>query len=139
VLDAALFADGSSVGPDTSQLVPRWKAWIDAEKDVFTKATQSVPSETVSMLHHIAEPGSAIARRLSSGQLGHFSELAVLADHSGSYAECLELARGYFASAILDEIEHSSLPTIENVRSILRSKIYPDVHSKYGEGEDSKK
>jgi hypothetical protein len=132
-LDAAVFADGSSVGPDTSHWIPRWRAWIDAEKEVFTEATQSVPSETISIMHRMAEPGSVLARRLSSGELGHFTAFAVLADRSGSYAECLELARGYFASAIIEEIEHGGLPTIENLRSILRSKVYPDVHSKYRE------
>ena len=36
-LDAVLFADGSAIGPDTEDQIPKWKAWNEAEKEVYTK------------------------------------------------------------------------------------------------------
>ena len=131
-LDAVLFADGSAIGPDAAHSIPRWKAWLDAEKEVLMAATRMSPSELQPGLRRLAEPGVEIVRR-SNGDLRNFADLSIMADHSDNYAECLILARGFFALAILDELEHGHMPTMENIRGILRSKRYPIVHRKNAE------
>jgi hypothetical protein len=123
-LDAVLFADGTAVGPDTANSISRWKAWIQAEQDVFTKATESTPAELSATLQQLTEPGSAIAR-LRNTVVSHFSQLGVLADHSEDDRECLDLARAYFAAAIADELNDPGKQTIANLREVLRRNRYP--------------
>jgi hypothetical protein len=134
-LDAVLFADGTAVGPDTQHCIPRWKAWLEAEKQVFTAAVQSSSMERRALLRQLAEPGSAEFRRNSQRDVNHFSDLGVVADHANTYAECLDLARAYVALAILAELDENSASTIDNLRAILASRQFPTVHKK-GLGND---
>jgi len=42
-LEAVLFLDGTTVGPDSGNWVAKWKAYFDAERDVFEAATNPGP------------------------------------------------------------------------------------------------
>ena len=48
-----------------------------------------------------------------------------------SYDECLALAKGYFAFSILTEInEKGEEFVMTNIRHVLQSKQYPNVHKR---------
>ena len=116
-LDAVLFDDGSAIGSDRAGWIPRWKAWLDAEREVLTTAVQSSDTERINILRQFAtgdqDPG----------------KLAALANHSADYGECLAHARGYFSRSLLKELESGNGETsIKNVRNIIGSKTYPSVH-----------
>ena len=127
-LEAALFDDGTAIGPDSEDWLTRWKAELDAEKHVFTVATSTPASEVRAVLGQLAEPAITLARRQSDFQ-GR-GQLPTLAERSTDYAECLELMKGYFALSVLDELEENRRPVLENIRMILKSKRYPNVHGK---------
>jgi hypothetical protein len=116
-LDAVLFDDGSAVGSDRAGWIPRWKAWLDAEREVLTTAVQSSDTERINILRQFAtgdqDPG----------------KLAALANHSADYGECLAHAKGYFSRSLLKELEEGNGETaMKNVRNIIGSKTYPSVH-----------
>ena len=129
-LDAVLFSDGSASGADTAGWIPRWKAWLDAEKEVLTKVAEASPSQVRDLLHNLAERGSAIARVQSAGADPPFSVMAVLADHANSYEECLDLARAYFALSTIDQLDSVGAQALADIRATLLKKQYPAVHRK---------
>ncbi len=127
-LDAVLFADGSAAGPDTSGQIPRWKAWLDAEKEVFTKVGAQSQADAKPILLQLAEPGLAVARRVQGSDVQDSAVLGVMVGRTNGYDDCLALARADIALSILKELESNRLPTLDNVRRIAQSKRYPDVH-----------
>jgi len=130
-LDAVLFADGGFVGSDTADWAPRWKAWLNAEKEVFSAVVQAPRADAPALLRRLAEPGLAAALMYSHESVDRPEQLGAIADRSArNYTDCLALAKGYFALSILDELNQGTLPTLENVRHILGTKRYPDVHRK---------
>jgi hypothetical protein len=130
-LDAVVFADGGFVGPDTARWVPRWKAWLEAEKEVFNAVVQAGGADAPALLRRLAEPGQAVAMTYSRERVDRPEQLGVIADRwARGYADCLALAKGYFALSILNELNQGALPTLENLRHILGSKRYPAIHSR---------
>lgn len=127
-LDSILFADGSSVGPDTMHWCSRWKSWLEAEKAVFTVAVDTPQAQLSATLQEFLKPANEIFRREHARDINHFTDLAAMSDRSDSYNDCLALIKGYFAGAILEEIRKGDMPTIENLRQSLRVKQYPSVH-----------
>lgn len=53
-LEAVLFEDGSAFGTDDIGWIQRWKAWLEAEKEVFSKAAQTSPPEVSDILRRMA-------------------------------------------------------------------------------------
>ena len=66
----------------------------------------------------------------TNGQGGALTEAAILADRSGTYEECLSLAKQYYALSISAEMKDGQMSTLENLRNILRTKTSPQVHRK---------
>jgi len=131
-LDAVMFADGSTIGADTAHCIPHWKAYMEAEQEVFTKATQTPPASLRTVLNQLAAPGMTLAKELNM-DVTHPGQLGVMAGRIKDYSEILQMEKAYFALSILDEIDNTNLPTIENLRSILAKKKYPEVHNKYAD------
>ena len=128
-LEAVLFADGTAIGPDGANWIHRWKAWLEAEQDVYSKAAQSAPSELRPLLRRLAEPATDRVR--AHGGVGATSAwFGTLATHSENYTECVDLLRGVYATDMLTDLDDGLISPIERVRTILVSKQYPKVHRK---------
>ena len=130
-VDAAVFSNGNAIGPDIAHWVPRWAAWLDAEREALAQIANSSPSEVRDLIHGLSEAGLAIARR-SSKETPTFAQLGVLADHAATYSESLDLAKAYFALASLDLLERSGSSAIDNVRSMIQGKRYPLIKLERG-------
>lgn len=117
-LDAVLFDDGEAVGPDRNGWVSRWRAWLDAEKEVFAAAAEvSDLNRSSSMRAYIFQAGASSA------------EMGVRADHASGYEECLKYARAYFAQRIMEQMTSgNSEATMNEIRRMLAFKPYPIVH-----------
>lgn len=131
VLDAAAFRDGGFVGADNEKWSQRWRANIDAEREVFTAVTEASEADRASVLQGLAAPGLTRARVFTGGRPSpHFSEFGVRADRADSYEECLDFERAYFALAVLDELGQGRADTMDKIRSALRSKVYPVIRKR---------
>ncbi len=109
-LDSVLFADGCAVGPDAAGEIERWKAWLDAERDIFTRSASAGLAEMEPLLgawRDEAPPG--------------------VIDRVNGYDNCLVMARGDIARFLLADHDDGRVRTIELVRRIAASKRYPNV------------
>lgn len=129
-LEAVVFADGTAAGRDTDNWVPKWKAWVDAERDVlaFTGATSSGdPRQALASWQELA---FSRAKRQVSRDV-QLPDLYVLAGNSSSYEEAYVLFRGSFASDVIQRTEQYGVESEkEMARSSLRAKQYPTIHRK---------
>lgn len=129
-LAAVLFADGTTAGSDPQSWIPRWKAQIEAQRDVFRDATSSSAPLALTMQAYIAagsEAGrtvfpSAQATQLNAGQLRE------AARHSSSYQDLYTIYKGVFGYDVLSRIaavgEKATRSEITNHLAVTK---YPSV------------
>jgi hypothetical protein len=126
-LEAVLFDDGTAVGPDTGGWIDRWRAELDADKEVLTKSIQGSPDSARTVLKEYSEHALAIAREKGDQD---FAVLPIMSERSTDYSECFNLMKGYFARRLLDEIEENSDTALERIRAKLKTKKYPNIKRK---------
>ncbi len=128
-LEAVLFKDGSAIGPDGNDWVPRWKAYIDAERDVYTAARHAPPADIRAFLSKSVTAAFELARPMFQGEYRDDTHLLLAANRSGTYQQCYGLLRGYFATRLLTSLgEDGEESTMQSLKEIIDSKIYPSVH-----------
>jgi len=129
-LDAVLFADGSVAGPNTTHWIERWRAWLEAEQEVFGAAVGAPDDQLSSVLEVVSKPAREIFRvqNPSQGSLPAPGVLAVMMDRSKDTAEFLSLAKGHFAQMILLEVEKVGASAVKrNLQTVLKAKQYPRI------------
>ena len=138
ILDAAVFADGTAVGPDDAHWIPRWKAWLNAEKEVLQTVVKCAPADLTRTLQHLSASPVPLSTKTDESFSNHqaAAQVAILADRSSTYAECLSLAKKYFVLSITAELKEGTTSTIENLKGILQSKTYPQFHRKGEKSDD---
>ncbi len=127
-LDAVVFDDGTTIGPDSKQWIARWKAHIDAERDVYTAVAHSNPAAVHGVLESFSMP--AIERGKPFFKDAHLGipHLQTAAQHATSYQEAYEYMRGVFALVLNEMIaQQGEAATIATVGGIINSKRYPAI------------
>jgi hypothetical protein len=128
-LEAVLFDDGTATGPDHGGWIDRWRAELEADQEVMTRAAQSSMPNARDVLREFSNRALAIAK--GKGEfVADVGLLPIMAERTSDYSECLDLMRGYFALKLLDDLDKSGESALLQVRSTLKSKRYPSVHRK---------
>ena len=131
-LEAVVFEDGGAAGRDANHWIPRWKAYLDAERDVYGHVSQSVPAQLRASLGKFAATAFDLAQPLFQNELKDDSTHLYLATHHvDTYEDCYVLMRGYYAKEFLAKFEEYGLEsTIQSVKEFIGSKKYPTIKRK---------
>lgn len=131
-LEAILYADGRAAGPDRYGTIPRWKAAINAEKDILTLA-QSVADPTqlrqsLVAAEDQAEHGLSPQRGAADKDRAFWVSQLAQTTKKG-YDEVYLSKKGYFARRLIEMIDQrGGESALESVKSLLNSKPFPVVH-----------
>jgi hypothetical protein len=132
-LDAVVFDDGLAVGDDSKHWIPRWKAHIDAERDVYSMAAASTPTSVSAILLSSFTKAAELARPSFKDENVGISHLQIRAEHADTYDDAYIYMRGVFSKLLLDEIGHEGESrTIASVGAFFNAKRYPIIHKEKG-------
>jgi hypothetical protein len=135
-LEAVLFADGTAVGRDRNNWIPRWRAYIDAERDIFGELVSGRKDSTERLSAAVQEASTYLQQRSKStvaGQTRDFGLLQLEAHRAQTYEECYLLLRGFFAGSLLRDMEQEGeANAYKAVTRYLNAKVYPKVRRNGG-------
>jgi hypothetical protein len=132
-IEAIAFSNGTAVGPDPDHWINRWKAEIEAERDVYQTAAHSQPGSISGQLDSLIKLATEKAQTEKFGfrkdeTLGR-GHIVAAANHAQTYEDAYVLNRGISAMMIVDLIkEQGEVATIAEVGSYVDSKQYPTIH-----------
>ena len=107
-LDAVLFRDGTTAGPNTSHAVERWAAVLEGQAEVIDHATSTVVSALRPSLLRRAEIGVDLYRRqLQTGDQPDSGAVAIFLSRSMEVEAFPSLARAYYALRAVEVIDQS--------------------------------
>lgn len=130
-LEAVLFSDGTALGPDRNQWIPRWKAYIDAERDVFSGAVIAGPYALHEYLGNMAQAGVQRASHIFQKKVDSTDLHWAARKHAHTYEDAYELFKAAIATDILAEVStHDAPDVISSIRVRFESKKYPAVRRK---------
>jgi hypothetical protein len=130
-LEAVVFEDGSTAGRDRNHWIPRWKAYLDAERDAYGHVSQSSPAELRTSLEKLAATAFDVARPLFQNEQRESIHLYLATRHADTYEDCYVLMRGYYAKEFLAKIEENGEEsTIQSIKEFIGSKRYPTIKRK---------
>ena len=130
-LEAVVFEDGRAVGRDRNNWIPRWRAQIDAERDVYTEVSASSPGKVRGFLDKYREAAFERARPVFREQGKDVTYLSEAARHLTEYPDCYVVMRGLFALRVLEIVRaDGEEAVIQEVKDYLGSKRYPNVRRK---------
>jgi hypothetical protein len=131
-LEAALLADGTAVGPDSGHAVPKWKAYLDAERDVFGLVAKLTPSQLNEGLRPWVDEGATRARAYGAADRPSAASLGGVAMMSAStYEDAYVLLRGSMAAETIQKAEQFGAETwVGRIRSYVGNRRYPNIHRK---------
>jgi hypothetical protein len=128
-LDAVAFDDGTAAGPDLGQWIPRWKAHIDAERDVYRAAAEGNRASIEEDLNGFLPEAVELARPLFKDSALGVPQFQTAANHASTYTGAYLLMRGVFAALLLDMVkQRGEAATISAVGDFVRYKRYPSIH-----------
>jgi hypothetical protein len=102
-------------------VVPRFKAWKDATETVLATAASVTEVEVRAALQPFVERAADTAKSRAGVESVNAGLLSALADHAPTYEECRALAEGYFTVTVLGEIDDAKLPTLDNIRVMVKN------------------
>ncbi len=124
-LEAVIFADGLALGDDRNHWIPRWQAYLDADRNLAMAVTGDAPPKDVK--RYLEE-----LREAACGESEPPIEPANLAGYANravGYAACYTLWKGYFAYRLLGAIEaKGEAAALEALRAAPHWRAYPRVH-----------
>lgn len=127
-LELAVFDDGTAVGPDGANVFPRFKAWVDAERDFVHLALAD--GDFSLTVRNAREQGLAA---LPADDAKTSASLLMAAEMASDYRTCYQFASAYFASQVQEWIDKTGpIAAIERVRLTTNGKHYPTLHKKQG-------
>jgi hypothetical protein len=124
-LEAVVFADGLAVGDDRNNWIPRWQAYLDADRNLAMAVTGDAPPADVK--RYLEE-----LRDAACGESDPPIEpvnLPGYANRAVGYAACYTLWKGYFAHRLLGAMEaKGEAEALEALRAAPYWRTYPRVH-----------
>jgi hypothetical protein len=128
-LDAVLFDDGTAVGPDPDHWISKWKAQIDAERDVYGALAAATSASIDGELKVWSAIATERARPLSNDPVIGIPQLQQAAIHANTYDEAYLYMRGLFSVRLQNMIKtRGEAAAVAAVRDFVRNKHYPRIH-----------
>ncbi len=124
-LEAAVFADGLAVGDDRNHWIPRWQAYLDADRNLLLAVTgEARPKDVKRYLEELREAACG-----ASDPPIEPENLAGYANRAAGYGACYALWKGYFAHRLLEAMEaKGEAAALEAAREAPYWRAYPRVH-----------
>lgn len=146
VLSAVLFSDGTAAGPDLKGWISRWKAHMDAERDVFVTALQSPSGALQTAVDKYVQTGLSGVIRLPQSSRGVAKEQVSYGAFYQAFARENGFDRQYiaFAAAAATEISESlktrsESSAREGIGRSLARKQFPKIVKVDTPGEPNEK
>jgi hypothetical protein len=114
-LAAVLFDDGSSDGKDPGAWISRWRAHMEAERDLFREAVTLPEDQLQSALANYVSQASEVARPIMAGlgttKSGDFNpgQLFEAYRHAMSYEDQYAIYKGFKAVVVQDRLGRAGL------------------------------
>ncbi len=124
-VEAVIFADGAARGPDRNNWIPRWQAYMDADRDL---STHIVGSPAGGLRGFLEESANQAAALLPEGASERPDSFAVFANQAPAYEHCYTLIRGHFARLFLRTLEQEgSEALIARLQAANHWRRYPEI------------
>jgi hypothetical protein len=121
-LDSVVFDDGSAVGQDPKGWIPRWKALLDAGRDLAGVVGRTADPDVRSELEEMRRPGLSLAqaKRTALGSMMY---------SASTYEEAYIAARAYLANNQLAFMQlGGEFSDLERLREVIKQKRFPIIH-----------
>jgi hypothetical protein len=125
-VEAVIFADGVARGPDRNNWIPRWQAYMDADRDLSAHIVQSPAGGLRGFLEESVNRAAAL---LPEGAAERPDSFAVFANQATAYQDCYTLLRGHFARLFLRTLDQEGgAALIARLQTASHWRRYPEIH-----------
>lgn len=127
VVEAVIFADGAAFGPDRNSWIPRWQAYMNADRDLSAAIAGASPTELRPLLDEAVAQAAALLPEgaAAAGQ----DNFAVFANQSPEARDSYSFLRGHYARLFLQDLDREGAPAlIARLQAATHWRRYPAIH-----------